>query len=300
MAFRCKAGSSWLCSALSFSVDGSALSWGIALSFLPLSLSLVSSSSFLGVGGGWAEPGDTSGGGEGDCVWRGWGCAVDGGEGSCHPPRTLGDVAHLDLASLLGHLFYGGLGRGRFPHASAPLVTAGASPQGGKEEASTVSSPPLETQCWGGDGPAPASHPGTWGTRHPPRLVWAQEGNVCAGLRPLCGDRWLDVAGETSWASVPSLAGCLLLLWVGSAIVFDLGDAMEIAGSPLIVHPGELWDSGLDARRTTPPRVSRALQEAPFSAPLSVFIARVTSGRHSLGPFDHLQSDGNSISLVYL
>ena len=78
------------------------------------------------------------------------------------------------------------------------------------------------------------------------------------------------MAGETSWASVPSPAGRLLLPWVSSAIVFDLGDAVEITGSPLIIRPGELWDSGLDARRTTPPRVSRALQEAPFSAPLSL------------------------------
>lgn len=216
MAFRCKAGSSWLCSTLSFSVDGSASSWGIALSFLPLSLSLASSSSFLGVGRGWAEPGDTSGGGEGDCVWHGWGCAVDGGEGSCRPPWTPGDIAHLGLACLLGHLLHGGLGRGRFLHASAPLVTAGASPWGGKEEASTVSSPPLETQCWGGDGPArPAAHqagpPGTWGTRHPPRLVWAQEGNVCAGLRLLCGDKdgWPERPRGLRFRLRPAASCCL-------------------------------------------------------------------------------------------
>ena len=67
-----------------------------------------------------------------------------------------------------------------------------------------------------GDGPArPAAHqagpPGTWGTRHPPRLVWAQEGNVCAGLRLLCGDKdgWPERPRGLRFRLRPAASCCL-------------------------------------------------------------------------------------------
>ena len=190
-------------------------------------------------------------------------------------------------------------------YTSAPLATAGALPRGGKEEASIVSSPPLETWCWGGDGPAPAGRPPGWTPRHtgyphPPRLVWAQEeGSVCTGLRPLCSDkdRWPERPHGLRFRLQP-VASCCLGLALQSSLIWEM--PWRLLGAPLILHLGELWDSGLGARRTTPAWISRALQEAPSSVPPSVFIAGATSGRHSLGPIDRLQSDGNRTSLVCL
>ena len=170
---------------------------------------------------------------------------------------------------------------GHRAHTSALLVTAGASPRGGKEEASIVSSPPLETQCWGGDGPAPAGRPSGctprhMGYPHPPHLVWAQEeSSVCTGLRLLCSDkdRWPERPRGLRFCLRPVASCCL-----GSALQLSLiwETPWRLLGAPLILHLGELWDSGLGARRTTPARVSRALQEAPSSVPSPVFIAGAT------------------------
>ena len=133
---------------------------------------------------------------------------------------------------------------GHRAHTSAPLVTAGASPRGGKEEASIVSSPPLETQCWGGDGPAPAGrpairlHPQAHGVPAPPAPGLGAGGEQRVHRASAALQRQGQVAGETSWASVLSPAGRLLLPRVSSAIVFDLGDAVEIAGCPPHLTPG--------------------------------------------------------------
>lgn len=91
-------------------VDGSASSWGIALRFHSFSLSLASSSSFLGFGRDCAEPGDASGGEKVARV-----CAVDRGQGSCCPQQAPGGVARLGLTRFLGSLLHGGLGRGQGP-----------------------------------------------------------------------------------------------------------------------------------------------------------------------------------------
>lgn len=55
--------------------------------------------------------------------------------------------------------------------------------------------------------------------RHPPRLVWAQEGNVCAGLRLLCGDKdgWLERPRGLQFRLRPAASCCL-----GSALQSSL------------------------------------------------------------------------------
>lgn len=78
--------------------------------FHSFSLSLASSSSFLGFGRGCAEPGDASGGEKVPRV-----CAVDGGQGSCCPQQAPGGIACLGLTRFLGSLLHGGLGRGQGP-----------------------------------------------------------------------------------------------------------------------------------------------------------------------------------------
>lgn len=169
-------------------------------------------------------------------------CAVDGGQGSCRPQRAPGGVASLGLTHLLGSLLHGGLGRGQGLHLCSTRDSGcfAKGRQGGSIH-SQLTTPGDLVLGWRRTRPGrPATRldPQAHGVPAPPAPGLGAGGGQRVHWASAALQRQGQVAGETSWASVPSPASCLLLPRVSSAIVFDLGDAVEIAGCPPHLTPG--------------------------------------------------------------